>query len=67
MAKSVREMKSGVSALIEAIAEHEVARLAADEPKRLQTYAREIELTETLDDMFKIIRRMARSEIAIFK
>lgn len=65
-AKSVREMKSGVSALVGLIAEHEVARLGTDEPKRLQTYAREIELTETLDDIFKIIRRMARSEIAIF-
>ena len=64
-AVSVREMKSGFSALIEDIAGHEMERLRAEEPKRLHTYTREIELTETLDDIFKIIRRMARTELAI--
>ncbi len=65
-AARVRKMKSGFAELVEAIAAHEIARLRADEPKRLQTYAREIELTETMDDIFKIVRRIARSEIAIF-
>ena len=43
-----------------------VERLRADEPKRLHTYTREIELTETLDDIFKVIRRIARTELAVF-
>lgn len=66
-AGAVREMKSRFSALVDEIAGHEIERLRADEPKRLHTYAREIELTETLDDIFKILRRIARSEITIFK
>ena len=64
-ATQVRESKAEFTALIEDIAAHEIDRLRADEPKRLHTYAREIELTETLDDIFKIIRRIARTEIAI--
>lgn len=64
-ATEVRKMKAGFSALIEEIAGHEIERLRADEPKRLHTYTREIELTETLDDIFKIIRRMARTELAV--
>ncbi|MDJ0628404.1 MAG: Na/Pi cotransporter family protein [Rhodobacter sp.] len=65
-ATEVRKMKAGFSALIEDIAGHEIERLRADEPKRLHTYTREIELTETLDDIFKIIRRIARTEQALF-
>ncbi len=67
MAKEVRKMKAEFTGLVEDIAAHEIARLYADEPKRLHTYAREIELTETLDDIFKIIRRIAATEIAIFR
>lgn len=66
-ARAVRQMKSGFAALIEEIAAHEVDRLQTDEPKRLHTYAREIELTETLEDIFKILRRIARSEVSVFK
>ncbi len=66
-AKQVRESKAEFTALVENIAAHEIDRLRADEPKRLHTYAREIELTETLDDIFKIIRRIARTEITVFK
>ncbi len=66
IAKEVRKMKAGFSELVEDIAAHEIARLHADEPRRLHTYTREIELTETLDDIFKIIRRIAQTEIAIF-
>lgn len=65
-AESVRAMKAGFSMLVEQIASHEVDRLRADEPKRLQTYTREIELTETFDDIFKIIRRIARTEMGLF-
>lgn len=65
-AADVRRMKSVFAELVEDIARHEVERLRADEPKRLQTYAREIELTEALDDIFKIICRIAKTEIAIY-
>lgn len=65
-AAGVRALKAGFSALVEQIASHEVDRLRAAEPMRLQTYAREIELTETLDDIFKIVRRVARTELKVF-
>ena len=64
-AKTVIAMKAGFAELVENIAAHEMERLRADEPKRLHTYTREIELTETLDDIFKVIRRIARTELAI--
>lgn len=66
-AKQVRAMKQDLAEMIEEIARHEIARLQADEPRRLMTYTREIELIETLDDIFKTTRRIARTQIAIFK
>ncbi|TCP40791.1 Na/Pi cotransporter family protein [Rhodovulum marinum] len=65
-AKAVREMKAGFTQLLEEAAAHEVARLRADAPRRLHTYTREIELTETFEDIFKILRRIARTEMEIF-
>jgi phosphate:Na+ symporter len=66
IAADARKRKAEFSALVEDIAAYEIERLRADEPKRLHTYAREIELTETLDDIFKIVRRIARTEIGLF-
>ncbi len=66
-AEQVRAMKAGFTKLVEQIAIHEADRLRADEPKRLLTYTREIELTETLDDIFKIIRRTARTQLTMFE
>lgn len=63
LAKQVRGMKQDFVQLIEDVALHEIARLRADEPRRLMTYAREIELVETLDDIFKTTRRIARTQI----
>ncbi|NNE88961.1 MAG: Na/Pi cotransporter family protein [Silicimonas sp.] len=65
-AADVRQMKARFTALVEDAASHQVARLRTDDPKRLHTYSREIELTETLDDIFKIIRRIARTELGLF-
>jgi hypothetical protein len=42
---------------------HGLDRLTADEPNRLRTYAREMELIEILDDVFNVARRMAQDEI----
>jgi len=65
-AASVRQMKASFTALVEDVATHQADRLRADAPNRLHTYTREIELTETLDDAFKIIRRIARTELDLF-
>ncbi len=66
VAADVRQMKARFTALVENVASHQIDRLRADERKRLHTYTREIELTETLDDIFKIIRRIARTELRLF-
>ncbi|MGI9416014.1 MAG: Na/Pi cotransporter family protein [Hyphomicrobiales bacterium] len=66
-ATQVRAMKQDFADIIEQIAEHEIARLQADEPRRLMTYAREIELIEVLDDIFKTTRRIARTQIGAFE
>jgi hypothetical protein len=42
-----------------------VGRLKADEPKRLMTYAREMELIEIFDDIFRRTRRIARTQKAM--
>jgi len=42
--------------------EHGFGRLTADEPNRLRTYAREMEVMEILDGVFTIVRRIARSQ-----
>ncbi|HHC29336.1 MAG TPA: Na/Pi cotransporter family protein, partial [Rhodobacterales bacterium] len=60
-ARAVRGMKSQVRALSREIALHGVQRLTAKAPKRVKTYAREVELIEILDDIFRLARRVARS------
>jgi len=64
-AAQVRAMKKDFGDIIEELALHEVSRLRADEPKRIMTYAREMELIEIFDDIFKTTRRIARTQIAI--
>jgi hypothetical protein len=51
--------------IIEDLALHEVGRLKADESKRLMTYAREMELIEIFDDIFRRTRRIARTQKAM--
>lgn len=65
-AEKVRQMKVRFTTLVEEVASHQVERLRLDAPKRLHAYTREIELTETFDDAFKIIRRIARTELSLF-
>ncbi len=62
-AEQVRAMKQDLAQRIEEIARQQIYRLQADEPRRLLTYAREIELIETLDDIFKATRRIAQTQI----
>ncbi|NNK79136.1 MAG: Na/Pi cotransporter family protein, partial [Litoreibacter sp.] len=66
VAAEMRQMKADFSALVEGVAGHQADRLRAPEPKRLHTYSCEIALTQTFDDIFKIIRRVGRTEIALF-
>ncbi|MEW9920935.1 Na/Pi cotransporter family protein [Marimonas sp. MJW-29] len=67
LAEAVRARKPTFSSMIDRFALHESERLRIGDGKRLQTYTREIELTETLDDLFKIIRRIARTELGLFR
>ena len=63
--KKIRSMKQDLARLAEESARHEVGRLTADAPNRLNTYSREI---ETLDQLSAIFRRCRRiSKIAIFQ
>lgn len=65
-AERTRAMKQDMTETLEAIANHEIQRLQTDEPRRLVTYAREIELIGILDDIFHITRRIATTQIKIF-
>ena len=44
------------------IAAHGLNRLIADEPNRLKTYAREMEVMEILKEVFTIARGIARTK-----
>ncbi len=67
IAIQVRSMKKDLADMTEEIARHEILRLKADEPKRLLTYAREVETMEILNDIFKTVRRIARAQIEMFQ
>jgi len=64
LASEVRAMKEGVAHMQRDLAAHGIERLAADAPLRLETYAREMELVEILDGIFKVARRIARSQLS---
>ena len=59
-------MKDDLAQLTEELALYQIARLRTDEPERLRTYAREIELIETLTDIFRTTRRIAQTQLRIF-
>jgi phosphate:Na+ symporter len=63
VATRVRAMKEGVGQLQREVATHGIQRLAADAPLRLETYAREMELMEIFDGVFKVARRIARTQL----
>lgn len=62
-AEAVTGMKHAMSEMVEAIAKHELRRLQVNEPHRLKTYAREIELVEILDEIFRTARRMSQTQL----
>ena len=63
LAKQVRRGKQEMTEQSLTIAEHALYRLTADEPNRLHTYAREMELVEILDGIYRIARRIARTQL----
>ncbi len=62
MALSVKDMKKTVADLAEETARHQVARLVANEPNRLQTFTREMEVIENLSRIYRLCRKIARTE-----
>ena len=62
LAKQVRQSKKEFTLRSRNLIEHGLDRLTADEPNRLNTYAREMEIMELLDIVFAIARRIARTQ-----
>lgn len=62
LAKQVRQSKKEFTLRSRNLIEHGLDRLTADEPNRLNTYAREMEIMEILDIVFAIARRIARTQ-----
>ena len=62
LAKQVRQRRKGLSKMTHSVIEHGLDRLTADEPNRLKTYAREMEVIELFDVIFSISRRIARTQ-----
>ncbi len=60
LAENVRAMKDDVSQMNKDIIQHEIQRLTADAPNRIATYAREVEVIDIFDNIFRIIRRIVR-------
>ena len=48
--------------MLREISVHGMDRLTADEPNRLRTYAREMEVVEILDGVFGVARRIAKTQ-----
>jgi len=63
LAGEVRAMKAGLAAMTKDVYRHELERLTADAPNRLATYSREMEIIEILDSVFKVARRIARTQM----
>ncbi len=62
LALSVKDMKKSVADLAEDTARHQINRLVAKEPKRLQTFTREMEIIENLSRIYRLCRKIARTE-----
>jgi Na+/phosphate symporter len=62
LAKQVRQRKKAFKLRSRDLIEHGLGRLTADEPNRLNTYAREMEIMEILDIVFTIARRISRTQ-----
>ena len=61
-AREVKRMKKDMAALAEETARYELGRLVTNEPNRLQTFAREMELIEILSRIYRMSRKIARTQ-----
>ena len=61
-AMRVKKMKKAMSVLAEETARHELERLTADAPNRLQTFTREMEIIESLSRVYRLCRKIARTQ-----
>ena len=61
LAKEVRQRRKDLSRLSRDLIQHGMGRLNADEPNRLNTVTREMEVMEIFDTLFSITRRIART------
>ena len=61
VALEVKKMKKGMSELAEETARHQVDRLSANEPNRLRTFTREMEIIENFSRVYRLCRKIARS------
>jgi phosphate:Na+ symporter len=59
-AQAVVEMKSDVTQMAQMASQHEVMRLIADEPHRLETYTLEVDVLKNLNRIYYFSKRMAR-------
>jgi phosphate:Na+ symporter len=62
LANIVKKRKKDVKQMMRDISAHGMDRLTADEPNRLKTYAREMEVVEILDGVFTVARRIAQTQ-----
>ena len=58
----VKDMKKDMAVLAEDTAKHGVVRLVASEPNRLQTFTREMEIIENYSRIYRLCRKIARTE-----
>lgn len=61
-ALQVKGMKKEMTELAEETARHELKRLVSDEPNRLQTFAREMEMIECMSRIYRMCRKIARTQ-----
>ena len=59
-ALKVKDMKQEMADLAEETARHGVNRLIADEPNRMKTFTREMEMIENLSRIYRLCRKIAR-------
>ena len=63
-ALQVKAMKKDMADLAEETARHQVVRLVADEPKRQETFTREMEVIENLSRIYRLCRKLAKTQWA---
>ena len=61
-ALAVKNMKQTMAQLAQETARHQVGRLVIDEPNRLKTFNREMEIVESLSRIYRLCRKIARTE-----